>query len=238
MIEVLHLHKTFGNTPAVQDVSFSVQEGENFVLLGTSGSGKTTTLKMLNRLLEPDSGKVLLNGADTSGIEPALLRRGMGYVLQHNGLFPHYTVVENIAIVPKLLHWKKGDIRARTEQLLGKLGLSYTEHAHAYPHQLSGGQQQRVGLARALAADPPVLLMDEPFGALDPITRGMVRETFSELDELRKKTIIMVTHDVQEAFTLASRVCLMDKGHIVQMGTPRELREQPANEFVRAFLKL
>lgn len=238
MIDVRHLSKTFGNTPAVQDVSFSVQEGENFILLGTSGSGKTTTLKMINRLLEPDAGEVLLNGADTAAIPPAQLRRSMGYVLQHTGLFPHYTVAENIAIVPRLNKWKKETIRQRTTVLLQKLGLSYEQHAHMYPHQLSGGQQQRVGLARALAADPPVLLMDEPFGALDPITRHMIRTDFSELDEFKKKTIIMVTHDVQEAFTLASRVCLMDKGRIVQMGRPEELRERPANEFVRTFLKL
>lgn len=238
MIEVNSLHKTFGNTPAVQDVSFSVQEGENFILLGTSGSGKTTTLKMINRLLQPDAGKILVNGADTAAIAPEQLRRGMGYVLQHTGLFPHYTVAENIAIVPKLHHWKKEAIHERTSVLLQKLGLSFAEHAHMYPHQLSGGQQQRVGIARALAANPPILLMDEPFGSLDPITRSMVHKEFRDLDEFLKKTIVMVTHDVQEAFTLATRVCLMDKGRIVQMGTPRQLQEQPANEFVRTFLKL
>ncbi len=238
MIEARHLHKSFGNTRAVQDVSFSVQEGENFILLGTSGCGKTTTLKMLNRLLEPDEGQVLLNGADTAHIPGPQLRRGMGYVLQHMGLFPHYTVAENIAVVPRLLHWQQDAIQERTATLMQKLGLSYSEHAHVYPHQLSGGQQQRVGLARALAADPPVLLMDEPFGALDPITRDRIRSEFSELDEFKKKTIVMVTHDVHEAFTLATRVCLMDKGRIVQMGTPGQLREQPANDFVRTFLKL
>ncbi|WP_343700915.1 ABC transporter ATP-binding protein [Chitinophaga sp.] len=238
MIEVRNLGKTFGNVQAVQQVSFTVAEGENFILLGTSGCGKTTTLKMINRLLEPDEGTVLLHGTDTATIPPARLRRGMGYVLQHTGLFPHYTVAENIAVVPRLQHWKKEDVRARSAALMQKLGLSWSEHAHMYPHQLSGGQQQRVGLARALAADPPVLLMDEPFGALDPITRSRISKEFSELEEFRRKTIIMVTHDVQEAFALASRVCLMDKGRIVQMGTPEELQQWPANEFVRTFLKL
>ena len=230
--------KRYGDHWVVCSVSLDIKQGEFFTFLGPSGCGKTTTLRMLNRLLEPDEGQVLLNGADTANIPAPQLRRGMGYVLQHTGLFPHYTVAENIAVVPKLLHWEKDAISERTATLMQKLGLSYRDHAQVYPHQLSGGQQQRVGLARALAADPPVLLMDEPFGALDPITRDRIRTEFSELDEFKKKTIIMVTHDVQEAFTLATRVCLMDQGRIVQMGTPDQLRERPANDFVRTFLKL
>ncbi|UYQ93402.1 ABC transporter ATP-binding protein [Chitinophaga horti] len=237
MITASHLVKRFDNTVAVNDVSFTVNEGENLVLLGTSGCGKTTTLRMLNRLTEPDAGKITINGKDVTALQPDILRRGIGYVMQHNGLFPHYTVEENIAIVPQLLQWDKKRIKERVKELLGKLNLSYEQHAHLFPQALSGGQQQRVGLARALAADPPVLLMDEPFGALDPINRQKIRKDFAELEELKKKTILMVTHDVREAFELADRVCLMDQGQIVQLGTPAELREQPANEFVSAFVK-
>jgi osmoprotectant transport system ATP-binding protein len=237
MINVSHLIKKFGSTIAVHDVSFNVAEGENLVLLGTSGCGKTTTLRMINRLTEPDSGKIMVNGADAATLPPETLRRSIGYVMQQNGLFPHYTVEENIAIVPSLLKWDKQKITERVKSLLAKLNLSYEEHAHMFPHELSGGQQQRVGLARALAADPPVLLMDEPFGALDPINRQKIRKDFSELDEFKRKTIVMVTHDIREAFELADRICLMDKGKIVQLGTPRELRDNPANEFVSAFVK-
>lgn len=237
MIEVAHLHKSFGNTIAVKDISFEVKEGENLILLGTSGCGKTTTLRMLNHLILPTSGNIRINGQDIRSIQPEKLRRGIGYVMQQTGLFPHYTVSENIAIVPKLEKWPKEKIQARTQELMQKLGLSYDEHAHMFPHELSGGQQQRVGIARALAADPPILLMDEPFGALDPITRQKIRNDFNEVDELKRKTIIMVTHDVQDAFALATRICLMDKGSIVQLGTPEELRENPVNDFVNRFLK-
>lgn len=237
MIEVVHLHKSFGNTIAVKDISFEVNKGENLILLGTSGCGKTTTLRMLNHLILPTSGNIRINGQDIQSIQPEKLRRGIGYVMQQTGLFPHYTVSENIAIVPKLEKWPKEKILARTQELMQKLSLSYEEHAHMFPHELSGGQQQRVGIARALAADPPILLMDEPFGALDPITRQKIRNDFSEVDELKRKTIIMVTHDVQDAFALATRICLMDKGSIVQLGTPEELRENPVNDFVNRFLK-
>ncbi|MGN7721622.1 ABC transporter ATP-binding protein [Chitinophaga sp. 22620] len=237
MIEVRHLRKNFNGTPAVHDVSFTVAEGENLILLGTSGCGKTTTLRMINRLLEPDGGDVFFRGANTRDLKPELLRRQMGYVMQQTGLFPHYTVEENIAIVPKLEKWDKQRIHERTGALLAKLGLTRESHAHMFPHELSGGQQQRVGLARALAADPPVLLMDEPFGALDPVTRRRIRKEFAELDEFREKTIIMVTHDIQDAFALGDRICLMDKGKVVQLGTPEELRDRPANEFVSNFLK-
>ncbi len=237
MIEVRHLRKSFGGTPAVQDVSFTVGEGENLILLGTSGCGKTTTLRMINRLLESDGGEVFFRGENTRTLQPETLRRQMGYVLQQTGLFPHYTVEENIAVVPKLQHWDKQRIHERTGALLNKLGLSRETHAHMFPHELSGGQQQRVGLARALAANPPVLLMDEPFGALDPVTRRRIRKDFAELDEFREKTIIMVTHDIQDAFALGDRICLMDKGKVVQLGTPEELRDRPANDFVSNFLK-
>jgi osmoprotectant transport system ATP-binding protein len=206
------------------------------VLLGTSGCGKTTTLKMLNRLIQPDSGTIAIDGKNIQDQPAELLRRGIGYVLQNNGLFPHYTVAENIAIVPNLLKWDKTKIQKRIDELLEKLHLS-KDYLNVYPNELSGGQQQRIGLARALVADPPVLLMDEPFGALDNVTRSKIHGEFLALDELKRKTIIMVTHDVQEAFELADRIALMDKGKIVQIGTPAELLFNPANDFVSNFLK-
>lgn len=236
MIKVERLVKSFGTTKAVDDISFEVNAGENMVLLGTSGCGKTTTLKMLNRLIEPDSGTIAIGGKNIQDQPAELLRRGIGYVLQNNGLFPHYTVAENIAIVPNLLKWDKTKIQKRIDELLEKLHLS-TDYLNVYPNELSGGQQQRIGLARALVADPPVLLMDEPLGALDNVTRSKIHGEFLALDELKRKTIIMVTHDVQEAFELADRIALMDKGKIVQIGTPAELLFNPANDFVSNFLK-
>jgi len=236
MIKVERLVKTFGTTKAVDDISFEVAGGETLVLLGTSGCGKTTTLKMLNRLIEPDSGTTYINRQNVLQQSADLLRRGVGYVLQNNGLFPHYTIGENIAIVPNLLKWDKAKIEKRTKEIIEKLNLS-ADQLNAYPNELSGGQQQRIGLARALVADPPVLLMDEPFGALDNVTRSKIHEEFKALDELKRKTIIMVTHDVQEAFELADRIALMDKGKIVQLGTPAELLFNPANDFVSRFLQ-
>src|ERR1700761_9404552 len=236
MIKVEHLGKHFGKVKAVDDISFDVNEHENMVLLGTSGCGKTTTLKMLNRLIEPTAGNIFINNKNILAQQPEILRRGIGYVLQNNGLFPHYTVGENIAIVPKLLMWDKKQIEHRVSELLEKLHLDKS-YLSAYPNELSGGQQQRVGLARALVADPPVLLMDEAFGALDNVTKAKIHAEFKVLDELKKKTIIMVTHDVQEAFELGDRICLMDAGKIVQQGTPAELLFKPKNKFVRDFLK-
>lgn len=238
MIKLEHVNKSFHNgKPAVRNVSFEVNKGETLVLLGTSGSGKTTTLRMINRLLTPDSGQISVNGESVNTQQIESLRRNIGYVLQDNGLFPHYTVAENIGIVPALLKWDKKRIEERTRTLMEKLHLSVADHYHVYPQQLSGGQQQRVGLARALAADPPVLLMDEPFGALDPVTRASVRREFRSLDEIHNKTVIMVTHDVQEAFELGNRICLMDKGAIQQTGTPAELLFKPANDFVSSFFR-
>jgi osmoprotectant transport system ATP-binding protein len=236
MIKVEQLSKSFGRVKAVDHISFEVKERENMILLGTSGCGKTTTLKMINRLIEPTSGKVFINGENILEQSPELLRRGMGYVLQNNGLFPHYTVAENIAIVPQLLKWDKKRIENRIQELLEKLHLD-SSYLNIYPNELSGGQQQRVGLARALVADPPVLLMDEPFGALDNVTRSKIHAEFRALDELKRKTIVMVTHDVQEAFELGDRICLMDKGKIIQNGTPAELLFNPVNDFVSGFLK-
>jgi osmoprotectant transport system ATP-binding protein len=236
MISVRSLTKHFGKVKAVDDISFEVAKQETLILLGTSGCGKTTTLKMLNRLIEPTSGNIFIHQQNILQQKPESLRLGIGYVLQNNGLFPHYTVEENISIVPQLLKWDKKRTAQRIHELLEKLHLSKSQ-LQVYPNQLSGGQQQRVGLARALAADPPVLLMDEPFGALDNVTKAKIRKEFNELDELKKKTIIMVTHDVQEAFELGDRICLMDAGKIVQQGKPIELLFKPKNKFVRDFLE-
>lgn len=235
MIKAINLVKKFGTATAVNAISFEVKEGENLILLGTSGCGKTTTLRMINRLIEPDAGNVFVNGTDVKSQQPEELRRGIGYVLQNHGLFPHYTVAENIAIVPRLLKWKSGDILKRGDELFEKLNLD-PALKNQYPAALSGGQQQRVGLARSLMVNPPVLLMDEPFGALDNLTRISIRKEFRQLDELVKKTIVMVTHDVQEAFEMADRICLMDKGEIKQIGTPKELLFHPENDFVKGFL--
>jgi len=237
IIEVRNITKSYGDFKAVDDISFVIEEGETVVFLGTSGSGKTTLLKMINRLIEPTSGEIYIRGKKIDEQRPEILRRSIGYVFQNNGLFPHYTVAGNVGIVPGLLGWDKQKTLARTIDLLEKLHLEPDKYMSSYPHQLSGGQQQRIGLARALAADPSVLLMDEPFGALDPITRSSVKKDFRHLDELIRKTIILVTHDVQEAFELADRIFLMDKGKVVQAGTPKELLFQPANEFVTSFFE-
>ncbi len=234
MIEVKKVSKTFKAQTAVDNISFHVDEGENFVLLGTSGCGKTTTLKMINRLTEPTSGEIFINQKNIQQENAETLRRNIGYALQNTGLFPHYTVAENIAVVPVLFKWNKEKTKQRVEELMSKLHLS-KDYYNSYPHELSGGQQQRVGLARSLAANAPLLLMDEPFGALDPITRIKVRNDFKNLEEFKKKTIVLVTHDVQEAFELADRICLMNKGKIVQVGTSAELLFKPANDFVKDF---
>ena len=236
MIKVDNITKTFGGFTAVDHVSFTVQAGENLVFLGRSGCGKTTMLKMINRLIAPSSGEIYIDGENIYNRRPEELRKKIGYVFQNTGLFPHYTIAENIAIVPTLLGWDKQKIRQRTATLMEKLHLP-EDYLSSYPHQLSGGQQQRVGLARALAADPPILLMDEPFGALDPLTRASVKKDFSELDELKSKTIILVTHDVQEAFELGQRICLMDKGRIIQSGKPEDLLFRPSEAYVKDFFE-
>ncbi len=234
MISLENVKKSFGNTIAVDDISFEVKEGENVVLLGTSGCGKTTTLRMINRLTESSSGKISVDGKNIKEIPPEELRRSIGYVLQHNGLFPHYTIFENIGIVPQLLKWPQPKITSRISELLEQVHLPQNILS-LYPQQLSGGQQQRIGLARALAADPPVLLMDEPFGALDAITRNNITKEFSRLEVLKNKTIVLVTHDIREAFELGDRILLMDKGKIVQQGKPIELLFHPKNQFATDF---
>ena len=235
MIEVRNVTRQYGDQLVVNDVSFSVAKGETLVLLGTSGSGKTTTVRMINRMIDPSSGSIVVNGVDVRQQDGPTLRRSIGYVIQDAGLFPHYTVAENVATVPKLLGWNAADIRERTLELTGRLRLP-PDVLNRYPAELSGGQRQRVGLARALAARPPVVLMDEPFGALDPFTRRHVRRELFGLNELRETTVVLVTHDVSEALELADRIVLMDQGRIVQLGQPDELLQRPANDFVREFL--
>lgn len=235
MIEVRNLTKRFDGVTAVDHLNFKIETGKTLALIGSSGSGKTTTLRMINRLIEPDEGQILVNNEDVTHQPLEKMRRRMGYVIQNMGLFPHYTVEENVAVVPTLMKWKKPRIRERVRTLLEQMGLPPKEYADKYPDQLSGGQQQRVGLARALAADPPIILMDEPFGALDPVTRLHIRREVLQLEEFADKTIIIVTHDVEEAFEMGSLVCLLDKGKMQQLGEPRELLQNPANEFVASF---
>ncbi|RZJ87771.1 MAG: ABC transporter ATP-binding protein [Chryseobacterium sp.] len=234
MISVTAVSKYFDQTAAVDQVSFEAKDREILVLLGPSGCGKTTTLKMINRLIEPDTGSILINGQNIKNQKPEDLRKAIGFVMQHSGLFPHYTIAQNIGIVPSLLNWKKKKTDRRTLELIEKLHLPESLLTR-FPHELSGGQQQRVGIARALIANTPVLLMDEPFGALDNITKADIHAEFKSLEELQLKTIILVTHDVQEAFELGHRICLMDQGKIVQIGTPKEMLYHPENDFVKDF---
>lgn len=235
MIKAAGLRKVYEGKAVVSEVSFELPKGSVLVLLGSSGSGKTTLLKMLNRLIEPDGGRFWLDGQAADQYNPASLRRKIGYVIQQIGLFPHQTVAENIGTVPSLLGWSKSAKQARTEELLDLLGLPFGEYGNRYPAELSGGQQQRIGIARALAAKPDVLLMDEPFGALDPLIRAAVQEEFKQLQQRLKLTVILVTHDVPEAFLLADQLILMDQGRVMQQGKPEELLFMPQNEFVRRF---
>lgn len=235
MIRASHISKNYGAIEAVRDISFEVKEGETLVLLGTSGCGKTTTLKMINRLIEASSGKIEIDDRNIFEQDLQTLRRTIGYVSQNNGLFPHFTVRENIGIVPKLLKWDRALTSRHTDRLLEQLKLPVGEFAGKYPDELSGGQKQRVAIARALIADPPVLLMDEPFGALDPVTRTNLRQEFQSLPELKSKTIVLVTHDVQEAFELGDQICIMDKGRIIQSGSAGDLLFNPVNKFVSTF---
>jgi osmoprotectant transport system ATP-binding protein len=208
--------------PLVDDLRFDVLRGETLVLLGRSGSGKTTTLKLINRLLEPTRGKVLVEGKATIDWDPIELRRHIGYVIQDTGLFPHFTVERNVALVPRLKGWPEPKTRERVRELLDLVGLDAEVFSSRYPRELSGGQRQRVGVARALAADPPIVLMDEPFGALDPLTRAELQREFASLTRRLNKTIVFVTHDIREAFTLASRIGLFKDGHLIELATPEQ----------------
>lgn len=240
MISIQSLSKSWdeGITYSVKDFNLQVDEGMFVVLLGESGCGKTTTLKMINRLIEPTSGTILLNGENTQEIDPPLLRRRIGYVFQEIGLFPHITIRENISIVPKLLEWPSNEIQRRTDELMALIGLSAYEYAQRMPSELSGGQRQRVGLARALAARPRVMLMDEPFGALDPITRDALQEDYKRLHRELNLTTVMVTHDMTEALLMADRIVVMKAGKILQLGTPHELMRNPMDDYVRQLLDM
>lgn len=236
MIEFQQVSKHHHGQVAVDRLSLHIRAGELLVLIGPSGSGKSTTLKMINRLVEHDSGKILFAGEPIRRLRPEDLRRRMGYAIQSIGLFPHWTVERNIACVPRLLAWPAARIRDRVDELLTLLQLDPAEYRGRYPHELSGGQQQRVGVARALAADPEVLLMDEPFGALDPVTRLALQDELLRIHRMSGKTIVLVTHDIDEAMRLASRLVLLDGGRIAQAGTPLELLTRPASERVRNFI--
>ncbi len=220
-------------TRAVDDVSFEIFDGECVTFVGPSGCGKTTTVKLLNRLVEPTAGTIYLNGEDTARVDVIALRRNIGYMIQDVGLFPHMTVSQNIALVPRLKGWTEKEQTGRTEELLHLVGLEPAAFRNRYPHQLSGGQKQRVGVARGLAADPPVILMDEPFGALDPITRAQLQDEFLRLRRRLKKVILFVTHDMDEAIKLGDRIAVMRSGRIVQFDTPRKILREPADPFVR-----
>ncbi|END6318855.1 glycine betaine ABC transporter ATP binding protein YehX [Escherichia coli] len=234
MIEFSHVSKLFGAQKAVNDLNLNFQEGSFSVLIGTSGSGKSTTLKMINRLVEHDSGVIRFAGEEIRSLPVLELRRRMGYAIQSIGLFPHWSVAQNIAAVPQLQKWSRARIDDRIDELMALLGLE-SNLRERYPHQLSGGQQQRVGVARALAADPQVLLMDEPFGALDPVTRGALQQEMTRIHRLLGRTIVLVTHDIDEALRLAEHLVLMDHGEVVQQGNPLTMLTRPANDFVRQF---
>ncbi|MGO4457990.1 ABC transporter ATP-binding protein [Streptomyces sp. M-16] len=237
MIRFEHVTKRYPDgTTAVEDLSFEVAEGELVTLVGPSGCGKTTTMKMVNRLIEPTSGRILLDGEDIAAADPVALRRRIGYVIQQVGLFPHKTVLENTATVPRLTGTPKARARARAAELLELVGLDPAVYGGRYPEQLSGGQRQRVGVARALAADPPVLLMDEPFGAVDPVVRERLQNEFLTLQKTVRKTILLVTHDLEEAVRLGDRIAVYGHGTIEQFARPAEVLAAPATEYVASFV--
>jgi len=241
MIKLENLTKTCkqkngSSVNAVDNVSLNVPEGEMCVLLGPSGCGKTTTLKMINRLIPASSGKILINGEDTSGLDTVTLRRNIGYVIQQIGLFPNMTIEENITVVPRMLGWDKQRCKERASDLMSMMALDAKKFLHRYPREMSGGQQQRIGVIRALAADPPVLLMDEPFGAVDPINREVIQNEFLDMQRQLKKTVMLVSHDIDEALKLGDRIAVFGQGKIVQCASPDELLAKPANEFVGSFV--
>ncbi|MEK1943721.1 MAG: ABC transporter ATP-binding protein [Pseudomonas sp.] len=240
MIELDQLTKTFQqkgkDVVAVDHVSLTVDEGQICVFLGPSGCGKSTTLKMINRLITPTSGRVLINGEDTTGIDEVTLRRNIGYVIQQIGLFPNMTIEENIMVVPKLLGWDKKRCHERAKELMGMVQLEPKQYLSRYPRELSGGQQQRIGVIRALAADAPVLLMDEPFGAVDPVNRDAIQNEFFQMQRALNKTVIMVSHDIDEAIKLGDKIAIFKDGKLLQFDHPDTLLAHPANDFVSGFV--
>ena len=238
MITMEHVTKRYteGGAASVDDLSLVVSEGTTTALIGPSGCGKTTTMRMINRLIDATEGKIIVNGEDITRVDPVKLRRHIGYVIQQVGLFPHMTIAQNIAAVPKLLGWTEAKIKRRTEELLHLVGLDPQEMLKRYPRQLSGGQRQRIGVARALAADPPVLLMDEPFGAIDPIARTRLQDEFRQILQRVRKTVVLVTHDLDEAIRLGDRIAIMKSGKIVQYDTPDTVLSHPADAFVENFV--
>ncbi|GAA0481653.1 betaine/proline/choline family ABC transporter ATP-binding protein [Alkalibacterium sp. m-11] len=236
MIEFKNVSKVYGDgTKAVDDVSFTINGGEFVVLIGTSGSGKTTTMRMINRMIDSTSGEILIDGKDIKKEDAVQLRRKIGYVIQQTGLMPHMTVYENIVMVPKLLKWEKEKMQETAERLLKRVDMG-PEFLDRYPQELSGGQQQRIGVIRALAANQDIILMDEPFGALDPITRDALQELVKHLQEEMGRTVVFVTHDMDEALKLADKIAIMSEGKIIQYDTPDNILAEPANEFVESFL--
>lgn len=236
MVNIENVTKKYGVNEAVSSINLEIQDGQFVVLIGTSGCGKTTTLKMINRLIEPSSGRILIDGKNVKSINPVELRRNIGYVIQQIGLFPNMTILENVEIVPKLLKWSREKSRSRALELLKMVNLNPDIYASKYPSELSGGQQQRVGVLRALAAKPSLILMDEPFGALDPITRDSLQDEVMKLHKTLKKTFIFVTHDMSEAVKMADVIVFMDKGNIIQVASPEEILKNPANDFVKSFI--
>jgi osmoprotectant transport system ATP-binding protein len=236
MIEIDHLSKTYDGRKVVDDLSLSVPDGAFCVVLGPSGCGKSTTLRMINRLIPFDSGSIRVGGKDVMNLAPEALRRRIGYAIQSTGLFPHWRVEDNIATVPRLLDWPRERVSTRVTELLTLLRLDPQTYRGKYPHQLSGGEQQRVGVARALAADPDLLLMDEPFAAVDPITRDALQGEIARIHRETGKTILFVTHDIEEALRLATVIAILDRGRLVQLGTPIDIVEHPASDFVHEFI--
>jgi osmoprotectant transport system ATP-binding protein len=236
MISLVNVSKLYGTRRVVDRLGLDIKAGSICVLVGPSGCGKSTTLRMINGLVSVDEGTITVDGKDVSRSDPAELRRGIGYVIQSGGLFPHWTVADNIATVPRLLRWPEAKVAARVDELVKLIGLDVGHISRRFPHQLSGGQQQRVGVARALAADPPVLLMDEPFGALDPVTRVTLQDELAAIHRTTGKTVVLVTHDMEEALKLGDRIVVLENGHVVQDGTPSAIVTAPATQLVRSFI--
>ncbi len=236
MIKFECVSKNFKETKVLSDISFEIEEGKLVAIIGASGCGKTTTLKMINRLIRPTSGKILINNEDISKKDVIELRRNMGYVIQQTGLFPHMTIMENIQLIPKIQKKDNNEIEKKTSELMDMVGLDYEKFKDRYPMELSGGQQQRVGVARAFITNPEIILMDEPFSALDPITRTALQDELIYLQSEFNKTIVFVTHDMDEAIRIADKICIMDKGKIIQYDTPENILKNPVNDFVEEFV--